>query len=150
MQIITISEENYKYYANRKDFIQKYIFPGGMLPTKSLLKNLAKNNNLTFKEHVSFGKDYAKTLSMWRNNFLLNWNKVKKLKTRLFDKINEGDYMYLVHSYFVPTINETIGQSEYGLTYSVAVQKENFFGVQFHPEKSSSSGSQLLKNFLEL
>ena len=80
----------------------------------------------------------------------MGWNKVKKLRTRLFNKINEGDYMYLVHSYFVPTINETIGQSEYGLTYSVAVQKENFFGVQFHPEKSSSTGSQLLKNFLEL
>ena len=80
----------------------------------------------------------------------MGWNKVKKLRTRLFNKINEGDYMYLVHSYFVPTINETIGQSEYGLTYSVAVQKENFFGVQFHPEKSSSSGSQLVKNFLEL
>ena len=80
----------------------------------------------------------------------MGWNKVKKLRTWLFNKINEGDYMYLVHSYFVPTINETIGQSEYGLTYSVAVQKENFFGVQFHPEKSSSAGSQLLKNFLEL
>lgn len=80
----------------------------------------------------------------------MGWNKVKKLRTRLFNKINEGEYMYLVHSYFVPTINETIGQSEYGLTYSVAVQKENFFGVQFHPEKSSSAGSQLLKNFLEL
>ena len=80
----------------------------------------------------------------------MGWNKVKKLRTRLFNKINEGDYMYLVHSYFVPTINETIGQSEYGLTYSVAVQKENFFGVQFHPEKSSTAGSQLLKNFLEL
>ena len=80
----------------------------------------------------------------------MGWNKVKKLRTRLFNNINEGDYMYLVHSYFVPTINETIGQSEYGLTYSVAVQKENFFGVQFHPENSSSSGSQLLKNFLEL
>lgn len=80
----------------------------------------------------------------------MGWNKVKKLRTGLFNKINEGDYMYLVHSYFVPTINETIGQSEYGLTYSVAVQKENFFGVQFHPEKSSTAGSQLLKNFLEL
>ena len=80
----------------------------------------------------------------------MGWNKVKKLRTRLFNKINEGDYMYLVHSYFVPTINETIGQSEYGLTYSVAVQKENFFGVQFHPEKSSAAGSQLLKKFLEL
>ena len=40
---------------------------------------LAKNNNLTFKEHLSFGKDYAKTLSIWKNNFLLNWSKIKKL-----------------------------------------------------------------------
>ena len=80
----------------------------------------------------------------------MGWNRVKKFKTKLFDKINEGDYMYLVHSYFVPLINETIAQSEYDVTYSVAIQKENFFGVQFHPEKSSSAGSQLLKNFLEL
>ena len=79
LQIITISEDNYNYYVHRKDFIQKYVFPGGMLPTKSLLKDLAKNNNLTFKEHLSFGKDYAKTLSIWRKNFLLNWSKIKKL-----------------------------------------------------------------------
>ncbi len=79
LQIITISEENYSYYSNRKDFIQKYVFPGGMLPTKSSLQYLAKKNNLTFKEHLSFGKDYAKTLSIWRNNFLLNWSKIKKL-----------------------------------------------------------------------
>ena len=79
LQIITISEENYNYYSNRKDFIQKYVFPGGMLPTKSSLKFLARNNNLTFKEHLSFGKDYARTLSIWRNNFLSNWGKIEKL-----------------------------------------------------------------------
>ena len=70
LQIITISEENYDYYSNRKDFIQKYVFPGGMLPTKSSLKHLAIINNLTFKEHLSFGLDYAKTLAIWRKNFL--------------------------------------------------------------------------------
>ena len=79
LQIITISEENYGYYSNRKDFIQKYVFPGGMLPTKSSLKHLATNNNFTFKEHLSFGVDYAKTLAIWRKNFLLNWRNIEKL-----------------------------------------------------------------------
>ena len=79
LQIITISEHNYKYYSNSRDFIQKYVFPGGMLPTKSALAILAKHNNLTFKEHISFGKDYAKTLSIWRKNFQLNWNNIEKL-----------------------------------------------------------------------
>ena len=50
-----------------------------MLPTKSALAILAKHNNLTFKEHISFGKDYAKTLSIWRKNFQLNWNNIEKL-----------------------------------------------------------------------
>ncbi len=58
--------------------------------------------------------------------------------------------MYLVHSYFVPILPETIAQSDYDGPYSVALQKDNFYGVQFHPEKSSTSGRLLLKNFLDL
>jgi len=58
--------------------------------------------------------------------------------------------MYLVHSYFVPILPETIAQSDYDGRYSVALQKDNFYGVQFHPEKSSTAGSLLLKNFLDL
>ena len=79
LQVITIAEENYNYYAHKKDFIQKYVFPGGMLPTKGTLKVLAKNNDLSFKEYISFGKDYAKTLSLWKKNFLLNWRNIEKL-----------------------------------------------------------------------
>ena len=79
LQIITISEENYDYYCQSKDFIQQYVFPGGMLPTKNSLKLLANNNNLIFKEHLSFGKDYAKTLALWKKNFLNNWNDIEKL-----------------------------------------------------------------------
>jgi len=56
----------------------------------------------------------------------------------------------LVHSYFVPILPETIAQSDYDGPYSVALQKDNFYGVQFHPEKSSTTGSLLLKNFLDL
>jgi len=80
----------------------------------------------------------------------MGWNKIIKLKSSLFKNIKEGEYMYLVHSYYVSIVNETIGVGFYDLDYSIAVQKHNFIGVQFHPEKSSDQGRQLLKNFLNI
>jgi glutamine amidotransferase len=80
----------------------------------------------------------------------MGWNTISKLQTTLFKEIKEEEFMYLVHSYYVPLLPETIAQSDYGGAYSVALQKDNFYGVQFHPEKSSTAGSQLLQNFLVL
>ncbi|WCO03224.1 imidazole glycerol phosphate synthase subunit HisH [Psychroserpens ponticola] len=80
----------------------------------------------------------------------IGWNTVKNLKSDLFKNIKEGDYMYLVHSYYAENCIETIANSEYGLEYASALVNNNFYGVQFHPEKSSTKGEQLLKNFLEL
>ena len=80
----------------------------------------------------------------------MGWNTISKLQTTLFKGIKEEDFMYLVHSYYVPLLPETIAQSDYDGAYSVALQKDNFYGVQFHPEKSSTAGSQLLQNFLAL
>ncbi len=80
----------------------------------------------------------------------IGWNQMSKLKSKLFKGIAENEYMYLVHSYYVPICKETIAMSEYGLYYSSALQKDNFYGVQFHPEKSSTAGEKLLKNFLEI
>ena len=80
----------------------------------------------------------------------IGWNVVSNLKTNLFDKIQEKEYMYTVHSFYVPICVETIATTDYELLYSSALHKNNFYGVQFHPEKSSSAGEQLLKNFLEL
>ena len=80
----------------------------------------------------------------------IGWNQIAKLKSDLFENIAENEYMYLVHSYYVPVCKETIATSTYGIEYSTALQKDNFFGVQFHPEKSSKAGEQILKNFLEL
>lgn len=80
----------------------------------------------------------------------MGWNTLENLESKLFNNINEGEYMYLVHSYYVPIVPETIGTSEYDLKYSIAVKKNNFYGVQFHPEKSSFSGNKLLNNFLKL
>jgi len=80
----------------------------------------------------------------------IGWNTIKNLKSRLFKDIKENEYMYLVHSYYVPLSGDTIASSNYELDYATGIRKENFYGVQFHPEKSSVAGEQLLKNFIEL
>jgi len=80
----------------------------------------------------------------------IGWNTVQNLNSKLFENIREGEYMYLVHSYYAKKSTEMIAESEYELTYASALQKNNFYGVQFHPEKSSKAGSQLLENFLNL
>lgn len=80
----------------------------------------------------------------------IGWNTITNLKSELFQQVSEYSFMYLVHSYFAPISTETISTSEYQIQYSSALQKDNFYGVQFHPEKSSSDGEQLLKNFLNL
>ena len=95
-------------------------------------------------------KGYVKKFSEKVKVPQMGWNTLENLESKLFNNINEGEYMYLVHSYYVLIVPETIGVSEYDLKYSVAVKKNNFYGVQFHPEKSSFSGNKLLNNFLKL
>lgn len=80
----------------------------------------------------------------------MGWNTIYNLKSPLFKGIKENEYMYLVHSYYAPVIEYTIATTNYELEYSSALQRDNFFGVQFHPEKSGVFGEQILKNFLQL
>lgn len=80
----------------------------------------------------------------------IGWNTIENLKGDLFNTISEAEYVYMVHSYYAPKCNETIATSQYGLPYSAALRKDNFYGVQFHPEKSSTTGEAILKNFLNL
>lgn len=80
----------------------------------------------------------------------MGWNTISNLKSDLFKGIREKEYMYLVHSYFAENCDEAIATSDYEFLYASALEKDNFFGVQFHPEKSSRAGEKLLKNFLEL
>ncbi|RUA11606.1 MAG: imidazole glycerol phosphate synthase subunit HisH [Flavobacteriia bacterium] len=80
----------------------------------------------------------------------IGWNQIEDLRSPLFKNISENEYMYLVHSYYVPINENTIAKTNYGIAYASAIQKDNFYGVQFHPEKSSKAGEILLKNFLEL
>ena len=80
----------------------------------------------------------------------IGWNQISELSSDLFTDIKEMEYVYLVHSYYVAECEQTIATSEYGVKYSTALKKDNFYGVQFHPEKSSDAGEQILKNFLEI
>jgi len=80
----------------------------------------------------------------------IGWNQIENLKSDLFKGINEKEYMYLVHSFYVPINEETIATTNYGLKYASALQEKNFYGVQFHPEKSSKAGAEILRNFLKL
>jgi len=81
----------------------------------------------------------------------MGWNRVyPKAGNRLFNGIEDGEYFYFVHSYAMPVNAYTIAQCNYGEPFTAAVQKDNFYGVQFHPERSGAAGAQLLKNFLEM
>ena len=80
----------------------------------------------------------------------MGWNVIKNLKSNLFEGIKENEYMYLVHSYYAEHCNETIAATDYGLNYASALKHNNFYGVQFHPEKSGFEGQKVLKNFLAL
>ncbi len=81
----------------------------------------------------------------------MGWNRVyPKAGNRLFNGIEDGAYFYFVHSYAMPVNTYTIAQCNYGEPFTAAVQKDNFYGVQFHPERSGAAGAQLLKNFLEM
>ncbi len=80
----------------------------------------------------------------------IGWNTVSGLKTNLFSRIKEKEYMYFVHGYYAELCSNTIAETEYGFNYSSALNKNNFYGVQFHPEKSADAGQTLLENFIKL
>ncbi len=80
----------------------------------------------------------------------MGWNTIYNLNSNLFKNIQENDYMYLVHSFYAPKCAEMIATTNYELEYVTALHKDNFYGVQFHPEKSGTAGEQILKNFLTL
>lgn len=80
----------------------------------------------------------------------MGWNDFISIKGPLFEGLKPDENMYFVHSYYAEIGEETVGQSEYLVPFTSALQKDNFFGVQFHPEKSAASGQKILENFLRL
>lgn len=80
----------------------------------------------------------------------MGWNSVRNLGSPIFTGIPDGEDFYFVHSFAARICAETAGTNDYIFDFSAALQKDNFYAVQFHPEKSGSAGSQLLSNFLNL
>ena len=80
----------------------------------------------------------------------MGWNNIQDIKSSLFNGNHNAEQMYFVHSYYVPVNEYTIATTDYGVPFSAAIQKDNFYAVQFHTEKSGDIGEKILKNFLEL
>ncbi len=80
----------------------------------------------------------------------MGWSRISILESKLFRGIDSGAYVYFVHSYYALLCNDTIATTKHGVMFSSALKYENYYGTQFHPEKSGDVGEQILKNFLEL
>ncbi|WP_421919672.1 imidazole glycerol phosphate synthase subunit HisH [Marinifilum sp.] len=80
----------------------------------------------------------------------MGWNQLENLKGGLLNGIETGNFAYFVHSFYVPVIDETIAACDYILPFSAALQKDNFYACQFHPEKSGELGVKILENFINL
>jgi glutamine amidotransferase len=78
----------------------------------------------------------------------IGWNNITNLNSNLFNGVEENAYMYFVHSYYVESCDDAIAKSDYMLEFSSAIQKNNFYAVQFHPEKSGEGGQKILENFI--
>ena len=79
----------------------------------------------------------------------MGWNRIYDTKSELMTGV-EGQFVYFVHSFYVPSCPETIATADYIQPYSAALHKDNFYATQFHPEKSGSVGERIIRNFLEL
>lgn len=80
----------------------------------------------------------------------MGWSRISNLESTIFKDIEKGTYVYFVHSYYAPLCPDTIATARHPELFSAALKYENFFGTQFHPEKSGEKGEKILRNFLEL
>ena len=80
----------------------------------------------------------------------MGWNQIYDLQTPLYQGIDNGSYMYFVHSYMVPIFDGTAAKCDYTVKFSASIAKNNFYGTQFHPEKSGVVGHKILENFLKI
>ena len=110
----------------------------------------SEENNTTclgiFEEEVKLFKPTDSSIKVPQ----MGWNNITHLKTDLFKGIDENSYTYFVHGYYAALGKHTIATTNYVQPYSSALHKDNFYGVQFHPEKSATVGAQIIQNFIQL
>jgi glutamine amidotransferase len=115
-----------------------------------LMCSYSEENNTTclgiFEEEVKLFKPTDSSIKVPQ----MGWNNITQLKTDLFKGVDENSYTYFVHGYYAALGKHTIATTNYVQPYSSALQKDNFYGVQFHPEKSATVGAQIIQNFIQL
>lgn len=99
-----------------------------------------------FESPVSSSKDAGSDFKIPQ----IGWNNIFNYKSVLFNGLKENDFVYTVHSYYAALGDETIATTDYIIPYSAALAKNNFYAVQFHPEKSGTTGEIILKNFIDI
>lgn len=120
------------------------------------LPSIATSTKLTDNGQQSSVNTPDGSLSILNSQFSIlkvphmGWNQITHLRTPLFKDIDEGAYIYYVHSFYPELCADTIATTRYINAFSGALGRDNFFGTQFHPEKSGAVGAQIIKNFLEL
>ena len=122
---------------------------GICLGMQLMCKHSAENNTTCLgilEEQVLAFKTTEKTIKVPQ----IGWNNITNLKTALFNGVPENSYTYFVHGFYAGLGDNTIATTDYIQPYSSALQKNNFYGVQFHPEKSAGIGEQIIQNFLSL
>ena len=127
----------------------------GVCVGMQLMCNYSEEGNTTcmgiFKEDVKLFSPAAAPSGS--NAFKVpqtGWNSIYDLKSVLFNGLKDGDFVYLVHSYYAAYGKDTVATIDYIQPYSAALQKNNFYAVQFHPEKSGSVGAAIIKNFITI
>jgi glutamine amidotransferase len=103
--------------------------------------------NIFDEEVKHFGGALGQAGGVWKIP-QIGWNRVFDLESGLFDGVPAGSFCYFVHGYYAGLGEHTIGKTDYILPYSAALHSRNFYGVQFHPEKSADTGERILRNFL--
>ncbi len=116
---------------------------------------LLMDKSYEFGEHIGLGLISGEVLRFKDSHLKIphmGWNKISIIRqSSLLDDINNGEYLYFVHSYYVKNNykNDVVASCDYGVEFSAIIQKDNIFGIQPHPEKSSNIGLKIIKNFVE-
>jgi imidazole glycerol-phosphate synthase subunit HisH len=140
---------NYLYKTGLNQLIPKLKKPvlGICLGMQLLCEKSEENNTSCLNIFDITVKKFVNTNSVKIPH--IGWNTIYNLKGTLFNSLKDEIYQYFAHSYYVPVNSHTISLTKYINTYSSGIQKENFYGVQFHPEKSGILGYKILQNFIK-
>jgi glutamine amidotransferase len=119
----------------------------GICVGQQLLCNYSEENDTTCLG--VFDLDVKKFPTATQKVPQIGWNNIHSVKTPLFEGLPQEAYVYFVHSFYSELSTDTIAVADYGVPFSAALHKDNFYAAQFHPEKSSTIGATILKNFIE-